>query len=315
MGPTSLFTSDLAGLAPSLSWAALGLSLAVLLAVTAAVTAWSWPRRRTWDEWVDFRNRRRGARPAPVGTTARLLRLPRAAVATFLRRVLPVEVFTMLAAQLRCAARDGGPDEVIADWMLMTVVAGVIVSLLALVGAIPIPLVVPLVIIPVFLGWARLVRAGARRRTAIAVQLPILVDLMALEQSGGGVGSRRAMELVVSRVGGEAAAVLRTCLAGSATTGTEPLDLQLEIASRDLQIASLASLAAVVRLQRQEGIATAAPLGRLARGLRDRQRDDLTARGRRALITMLLPIATCILLPFVLIILYPALQRLSGALS
>lgn len=119
----------------------------------------------------------------------------------------------------------------------------------------------------------------------------------------------------MSRVGGEAAAVLRRCLASSAATGTEPLDRRLEAASSDLQIPSLAALGAVVRLQRQEGISSAAPLGRLARSLRDRQRDDLTARGRRALITMLLPIATCILLPFVLIILYPALERLSGALS
>ncbi len=302
-----------AALQPTILAAAL--SLAALLGIAAALTAWGWPRRRTWDEWIEFRSPRRVTLPPAVGRTARLLSPPRTAAARLLQRLLPVEVLRYLGAQLRCAARDQRADEVVADWLLMTLAVGVISCLLELAGAIPGQLAGPLVLFPALFGWTRLIRAGAARRAVIAAQLPILVDLMALEQSGGGVGSRRAMELVVSRVGGEAAAVLRRCLASSAATGTEPLDRRLEAASSDLQIPSLAALAAVVRLQRQEGISSAAPLGRLARSLRDRQRDDLTARGRRALITMLLPIASCILLPFVLIILYPALERLSGALS
>lgn len=294
---------------------AAALSLAAVLGIAAALTAWAWPRRRTWDEWIEFRSPRRAALPPAVGRTARLLSPPRTAAARLLQRLLPVEVLRYLGAQLRCAARDQRAVELVADWLLMTLAVGVVSCLLVLAGAIPGQLAGPLVLFPALFGWTRLIRAGATRRAVIAAQLPILVDLMALEQSGGGVGSRRAMELVVSRVGGEAAAVLRRCLASSAATGTEPLDRRLEAASSDLQIPSLAALGAVVRLQRQEGISSAAPLGRLARSLRDRQRDDLTARGRRALITMLLPIATCILLPFVLIILYPALERLSGALS
>lgn len=72
-----------------------------------------------------------------------------------------------------------------ADWLLMTLGVGVISCLLVLAGAIPGQLAGPLVVFPALFGWARLIRAGASRRAVIAAQLPILVDLMALEQSGG----------------------------------------------------------------------------------------------------------------------------------
>ena len=101
----------------------------------------------------------------------------------------------------------------------------------------------------------------------------------------------------------------------SATAGTPQLDRQLEMAGVQLDIPALSALAAVVRIQREEGVSTSSPLGQLARGLRDRQRDELLARGRKALITMLFPVALCILLPFILIILYPALSRLTTAFS
>jgi Flp pilus assembly protein TadB len=142
-----------------------------------------------------------------------------------------------------------------------------------------------------------------------------LVDLMALEQRGGGVGARAAIELVVNRLNGEAALLLRGCLTLSAMAGTPQLDRQLEGAADQLGIPALSALAAVVRVQREEGVAASSPLGQLASGLRDRQKDEMLTRGRRALVTMLLPVAFCILLPFLIIILYPALARLTTAFS
>jgi Flp pilus assembly protein TadB len=201
------------------------------------------------------------------------------------------------------------------DQLLIVLGAGVVFAALAAAGMLPYPIAVLIVLLLPVLGGLRILRAATARRGAAVAQLPILVDLMALEQRGGGVGARRAMELVVARVRGEAAAILRDCLTSSAAASSPPLDRQLEQAAERMQISALSALAVVIRMQREEGISAGSPLGNLARGLRDKQRDELIARGRRALVSMLLPVAVCILLPFILIILYPALERLAGALS
>ncbi len=294
-------------------WVLTGAVGAALLALTAALISLAWPRRRTLDQWLDKRGPRRMAASRP--TSWRSAHWPLGSLARLIGPALPGELLRVLAVRIRNAAREDSPEELILGWLLLFLLAFCGLGGLALQGLVPVGLILPLSLVPVLLALSRLLRAGAQRRLAIIVQIPILVDLMSLEQSGGGVSSRRAMELVVSRVRGEAASVLRACLAGSAAAGTPPLDAQLDHAAAELGVAALAALAAVVRLQRQEGISTATPLGRLARGLRDRQRDDLMARGRRALVTMLLPVAACILLPFVIIVLYPALERLSGAFS
>jgi Flp pilus assembly protein TadB len=290
-----------------------GVAGAAALALAAEVIFAAWPRRQTLDEWLDSRaeSRMSSAEAQP----RHLLNRPVRVVVRAIEPLVPAQSARWLAVRLRSAAREDLPQELLASWLLVFALASCLLTGPALLGLIPVSMIVPIAMAPVLLDLSRLLRAGANRRAAIVAQIPILVDLMSLEQSGGGVSSRRAMELVVSRVRGEAAGVLRTCLAGSATAGTPPLDAQLEQAAQELGVPALAALAAVVRLQRQEGISTAAPLGRLARGLRDRQRDDLTTRGRRALVTMLFPVAICILLPFVIIVLYPALERLSGALA
>jgi Flp pilus assembly protein TadB len=288
---------------------------AALLATSAAIITISWPRRQTWERRLAQRERERAAASSAVRDAQSSLRLFLRAVAALVRPLTPPGLLGRLSASLRAAASDTTPEEVISIDLVLTLLlaAGMLVmSSLQLVSPLLAAAVVPL---PTLWIAAHLLRRASRRREAIAGQLPILVDLMALEQSGGGIGARRAMELVVSRVGGDAAGLLRGCLAGSAATGTASLDELLEQRAAQFQVPALAALAAVVRLQRREGISAAAPLGRLARSMRDRQRDDFTIRGKRALVTMLLPVATCILLPFVLIILYPALERLSSALA
>jgi tight adherence protein C len=204
-------------------------------------------------------------------------------------------------------------EAVVSGALLLTVTLVCLLTALVADGVLPLNLAVLAAVAIPLAGVAELGQRAGRRRRAILDQLPILVDLMALEQRGGGVGPRAAIELVVNRLEGDAVILLRSCLTSSATAGTPQLDRQLEMAGTQLDIAALSALAAAVRIQREEGVATSSPLGQLARGLRDRQRDELLSRGRRALVTMLLPVAVCILLPFVLIILYPAIERLSAA--
>lgn len=289
---------------------------AAFLAAAAGILAVTWPHQPTLEEWLRQRARRRDSGSRSVGDGN--WRRSRAAVRQLgntVQRVLPAPLRATLSGSLDRAGVSASPDVVLGATLLLTAAPSIAILALAARGLTS-PVLAALAVIAIPLAVvSRVVHLAAQHRRAIVDQLPILVDLMALEQGGGGVGARSAMELVVNRLNGDAAMLLRRCLAVSATAGTPQLDRQLETAARQFDIPALSALAAVVRVQREEGVSTGSPLGLLARGLRDRQKDELLARGRRALVMMLLPVGLCILLPFVIIILYPALARLATAFS
>jgi Flp pilus assembly protein TadB len=276
------------------------------VAALAGLAAWAWPRKRTWGERVVSSRRRRlhsdgGAAPATGWLALAGGHLPR-------------DVRDKVRQDLDRAGYQLGAEELLGRLLAAEGASLALGTLLVLAISLPVQLLMVVALPPLLVAGA-VQRSVRRRRTSILGELPLLVDLMALEQAGGGVGARRAMELVVARSGGPAAAILRDCLTRSATPGSPPLDGELERAAVNIRVAALAALAAVVRIQRAEGIATGAPLGNLARGLRDRQRDRVTEQGRRALVAMLLPVAACILLPFILIVLFPAISQFGKAFS
>jgi len=304
--------SWLAGLITS-GWLPTAAAGAVSVSLALTLSIWLWPHRPNWTSWVGDRRSRRITSGALSKRGDR--RGPLAWFEAVVGKAAPEGLKAHLVSQLQRAAIQSTPERVLTDQLLIVLGSGVAFATLTAAGLIPYPTAVLIVLLLPVLTAVRIVRAARARRGAAMAQLPILVDLMALEQSGGGVGARRAMELVVARVRGDAAALLRDCLTSSAASSSPPLDRQLEWAAERMRLPALSALAAVIRMQREEGISAGSPLGNLARGLRDKQRDELMARGRRALVSMLLPVAVCILLPFILIILYPALERLSGALS
>jgi Flp pilus assembly protein TadB len=287
---------------------------AALLAALAGLLAATWPRRLSADEWIRHRTKSRSTdgRSAKQGVWGRVGPLVWGLGAAANRR-LPAALRAALSGQLSRAGIALPQETVVSMTLLLMVAVACLLTALVLDGVVPPDLAVLAVVAVPLIVAAEVGQRAGRRRRAILDQLPILVDLMALEQGGGGVGARAAIELVVSRLDGDAAMLLRNCLTSSATAGTPQLDRQLEVVGAQLDIAAFSALAAAVRIQREEGVSTSSPLGQLARGLRDRQRDELLSRGRRALVTMLLPVAICILLPFVIIILYPAIERLSAA--
>ncbi len=301
---------------PASPWSLSVLLAAAGLACAAYLLVALWPRRQTADEWLRRRASRRtsdGGRRSTRGI-ARVAQLSRG-LGDAAYRQLPASSRAALSGVLVRAGIGLPPALLVSSTLLLMVLVAASLMALAAQGVLPVSLALLVVLaVPLVVG-ARVLAIAGRRRRAIVDQLPILVDLMALEQGGGGVGARTAIELVVNRLNGEAATLLRDCLTASATAGTPQLDRQLERAATELGVPALSALAAVVRVQREEGVSTTSPLGQLARGLRDRQRDELLGRGRRALVTMLLPVALCILLPFVVIILFPALTRLSTAFS
>jgi Flp pilus assembly protein TadB len=291
-----------------------GVAGAALLASLAGLLVAAWPRRPTAEAWIRRRTQRRSThRRLEKAGIRRRLSVSAWGVGAALNHRLPPSVRTAISGQLSRAGIALPLETIVSVSMLLMVALGCLLTALVLDGVLPLNFAVLAAVAVPLVGAAEVGQRAGRRRRAILDQLPILVDLMALEQRGGGVGPRTAIELVVNRLEGDAAMLLRSCLTASATAGTPQLDRQLEMSGTQLDIAALSALAAAVRIQREEGIATSSPLGQLARGLRDRQRDDLLSRGRRALVTMLLPVALCILLPFVLIILYPAIERLSTA--
>jgi Flp pilus assembly protein TadB len=304
--------SWLAGLLTA-GWLPIAVAGAVSVGLALTLSIWLWPHRPSWNSWVGDRRSHRMTPGAASMMEGR--RGPLAWFESVLSKAAPAGLRAELLGQLERAGIQSTPERVLVDQVLIVLGAGVAFASLSVAGLIPYPTAVLIVLLLPVLAAVRIVRAARARRDAATAQLPILVDLMALEQSGGGVGARRAMELVVARVRGDAAALLRDCLTSSASSSSPPLDRQLERAADRMRVPALSALAVVIRMQREEGISAGSPLGNLARGLRDKQRDELMARGRRALVSMLLPVAVCILLPFILIILYPALERLSGALS
>ena len=279
---------------------------AAAVAALAGVAGWTWPRRRTWGEGVAASRRRRlqaaGAAAPPRGWLA------------VVGGRLPRDLQDWVRQDLDRAGYELGAEELLGRLIATEAAVLVLVALLVLDTSLPVQFLSVVAAPPLIVAGA-LQRSVRRRRASILGEMPLLVDLMALEQAGGGVGARRAMELVVARSAGPAASIIRDCLTRSATPGSPPLDGELERAAAQYRVAALAALAAVVRIQRAEGIATGAPLGNLARGLRDRQRDRVTEEGRRALVAMLLPVAACILLPFILIVLFPAITQFGKAFS
>ncbi len=289
---------------------------AAALATLAGFLAAAWPRRPSMEEWLRVRSTRRSSerrerRRSWYGRArAVVVRLGGSTI-----RHSPTGIQSAVSGLLQRAGIATQPEILVSLTLLLTFVMTCVMVALVDTGLFPPSLAVIAVMATPLLVGGRVVRIASRRRKAIIDQLPILVDLMALEQGGGGVGARTAIELVVNRLHGEAAAVLRECLALSAMAGTPQLDRQLETAAMQLGIPAFAALAAVVRIQREEGVSATTPLGQLASGLRDRQKDEMISRGRKALVTMLLPVGLCILLPFVIIILFPAVDRLSTAFS
>ncbi len=82
----------------------------------------------------------------------------------------------------------------------------------------------------------------------------------------------------------------------------------------ELQIPAIASLATIVAASREYGTSVAPGVRALAFDLRQSQRRELIAHSRRALNHVLFPAAIGVLLPFLCILLFPAVTTLQANL-
>jgi len=155
--------------------------------------------------------------------------------------------------------------------------------------------------------------AIARRRRRLEGELVPLLELFTLELSGGG-SAVTALGSVTMQVQGELAADLRRLLIASQVAGSATFETRLIDYSERLQIRAIGSLATILAASREYGTGVVHGVRALATDLRRAQRRELIAHSRRALNQVLVPAAVGVLLPFLAILMFPAISALHGNL-
>jgi len=151
--------------------------------------------------------------------------------------------------------------------------------------------------------------AIAHRRRRLVGELVPLLELFTLELGGGG-SAVSALGSVSMQVQGELAADLRRLLIASQVTGSASFESRLIEYSERLEIPALGSLATILAAAREYGTGALQGVRALATDLRRAQRRELIAHSRRALNHVLLPAAVGVLLPFLAVLMFPAVTAL-----
>ena len=155
--------------------------------------------------------------------------------------------------------------------------------------------------------------AVERRRRRLAGELVPLLELFTLELSGGG-SALTALGTVSVQVEGELAADLRRMLIASQVTGSVSFESRLLDYAERTGIGALASLATILTASREYGTGTSQGVRALSTDLRRGQRRELISHSRRALNNVLLPAAVGVLLPFLGVLMFPAVSVLQRSL-
>jgi len=148
---------------------------------------------------------------------------------------------------------------------------------------------------------------GRRRR--MARELAPLLELFLLELGGGG-SPLSALGSVTMQVDGELAVELRRLLIASQVAGSATFEPRLREYAERIGLPALNSLATILTASREYGTGVSQAVRALATDLRRAQRRELIAHSRRALNHVLFPAAIGVLLPFLAILLFPAVSSL-----
>src|SRR5437899_4348314 len=160
-----------------------------------------------------------------------------------------------------------------------------------------------------FLPWLALKSAVAQRRRRLEAELVPLLELFSLELGGGG-SPVSALGSVTMQVQGELAADLRRLLIASQVAGSASFESRLVDYSDLARIPAIGSLATILAASREYGTGVVQGVRALATDLRRAQRRELIAHSRRALNHVLLPAAVGVLIPFLAVVMFPAVTAL-----
>jgi tight adherence protein C len=151
--------------------------------------------------------------------------------------------------------------------------------------------------------------AIGRRRRRLGRELAPLLELFVLELGGGG-SAMSALGSVTMQLDGELATEMRRLLIASHVSGSATFEARLREYSERIQLPALGSLATILTASREYGTGVTQGVRALAADLRRHQRRELIAHSRRALNHVLFPAAIGVLLPFLAILLFPAVTAL-----
>jgi len=151
--------------------------------------------------------------------------------------------------------------------------------------------------------------AADRRRARLAGELVPVLELLALELGGGG-SPNSALGGVATQVKSELAGDLRRMLIAAQVAGSAGFEVRLLDYAERLGLPPLATLATILASSREYGTGVGQGVRALATDLRRAQRRELIAHSRRALNHVLIPAAVGVLLPFLAILMFPAVSAL-----
>jgi hypothetical protein len=160
----------------------------------------------------------------------------------------------------------------------------------------------------------RLVRAAMVRRELLRGQLGPILELVSLELSGG-APPMLALEAVLGRARSELAMAMRAQLIGSRVAGSASFDGRLAMLGDRLELPALHSMAMILGLSRDYGSGVGQGIRALAADLRRARRRHVIELSRGALNRVLVPAAVGVLLPFMAILLFPAVAVLTRSLG
>ncbi|MGH7762115.1 MAG: hypothetical protein ACREOY_11995 [Candidatus Dormibacteraceae bacterium] len=181
-------------------------------------------------------------------------------------------------------------------------------------GAAVSPMVAMLGVIAGCAAFAAVLNAAVeKRRRRCSEELVPLLELFTLELSGGG-SALAALGSVSVQVESDLAGDLRRMLIASQVAGSASFEARLMEYADQREIAALSSLATILAASRDYGTAASQGVRALATDLRRTQRRELIAQSRRALNNVLLPAAVAVLLPFLGILMFPAVSVLQRSL-
>ena len=155
--------------------------------------------------------------------------------------------------------------------------------------------------------------AVSSRRKRLLRELAPVLELFVLELGGGG-SALSALGSVTMQIDGELAAEIRRLLIASQVSGSASFESRLRAYAEMHQLTPLSSLATILVASREYGTPVTQGVRALAADLRRTQRRDLIAHSRRALNHVLFPAAIGVLLPFLAILLFPAVTSLQANL-
>jgi tight adherence protein C len=239
----------------------------------------------------------------------------RAGLAISLPRV-PALAAGGLVRALRGAGWNERPERFVAGVALASAGAGFALGLAAWILADPAlapGLAIAGFALPPIVALRALSRAARERRRRLEHELAALLELVGVELAAG-TPALSAFDAVLDRCGGELARLLRSQLIGSRIAGSAPFDARVARLGEELDVPALATLGLALALSREYGAATGPALRALAADLHADRRRNVIAVSRRALNRVLIPVAVGVLLPFMAVLLFPAVVTLAGNL-